>query len=140
MNFKAGNLLYYVLIMLLMIAPLRNVVAVPCDMEVMGNMQGMHEVSNHGVMPVDTTMSERDGAAMQSADIMHHQMSKHCCCNDCDVNCAGDCDFGISFSLLLHEINYSPVYQAGARPFSPASKILFRELTPPSRPPATLHS
>ena len=138
MNIKDNKLLHYVLIILLMIAPLRGVIAVPCD------MQEMNASSRATVMPgtvmSDSVMPAHDMSAMLSTDSMSSGMIEHGCCDDSTVNCSADCDLGINFSLISQETSYSPVFNNSFKSVSFSSKILFRELTPPSRPPANLHS
>ena len=112
------------LIILLMFAPLRGVVAVPCDFTIMGDA-----AEHHSMMPA------HDMSAMPPAD-----MNEHNCCEDVSLNCPGVCDLGLSFSLPTGAASYSPVYKFSFKPAAFSSEILFRELTPPSRPPAKLHS
>jgi hypothetical protein len=132
MNIKRYRLLHYVLIILMMIMPLRGVIAAQCDVEKM-HMEEMGASSNkvvmHGAMA-------HDMSAMQFAD----EVQKHHCCDNASVLCSGICDLGINISLMPQQSFYSPVYTSSFKPVAFSSKILFRELTPPSRPPATLHS
>ncbi|MFV9616642.1 MAG: hypothetical protein ACNYZG_11845 [Gammaproteobacteria bacterium] len=79
-------------------------------------------------------------SAMLSMDSMSSEMNGHGCCDDLSSNCSAACDLGITVSLILQETSYAPVYKDGFKSVSLSSKILFRELTPPSRPPANLHS
>jgi len=135
-NIEHRKLLNYVLIILLMVAPLRGVVAAHCDMVKM-SMQEMDVSSNTIVMHAPMM---HDMSAMQSTGSVPADTSKHHCCDDASASCSGVCDLGISFSLMLQEISYSPVYKSSFNSVPFTSKILFRELTPPSRPPATFHS
>lgn len=112
-----------------MLAPVRGVFAIPCDM-------GEMEVSSGSSM----THESHDMSAMLSADAMQMDMGKFNCCDDLSIDCSGGCDLGISVSLVLPEISYAPVYKNSFSLISSSYKTLFRELTPPSRPPANLHS
>ncbi len=118
--------------MLMMVAPLRGIVAAPCDMAEMNAspdvvMQG-HDMS--------ATLSTNS----LSADLMESEMKGHGCCDDISINCSGDCDLGINISLIAQGVSYSPVYKNSVAVDSFTYKTLFRELTPPSRPPANFHS
>ena len=103
------------------------------------DMHTMQVSSGHTVMH-NSDNHEHNMSAMHAAASMHQYMHKHCCCHDCKNNCSGGCDLGVSLSLLQQVSFYSPVYESFLRPVTLTSKILFRELEPPSRPPATLHS
>jgi hypothetical protein len=132
-NINNNNLLHYVLIILLMIAPLRSLAAVNCDMD------AMHVASSHAAMS-GTVMQGHDMSAMHSVDTMHDARHKCCCCGDASAVCSGACALGINASLIQQTTLYSPVYTTCYKLDAFSSEILFRELTPPSRPPATLHS
>ncbi len=109
-----------------MFTPLTGVVAGHCDMgDVMGNR---------------AEMPAHDMSAMLSTDTMSSEMGGHGCCDDLSINCSDACDLGVNVSLVLQETSYAPVYKDSFKSVSLSSKILFRELTPPSRPPANLHS
>jgi len=121
-----------------MFAPLRGVVAAHCDM---GDMGEMDVSSSSAAIPGSVIpVPAHDMSAMLSTDSMPSEMNEHSCCDDVSVNCSGACDLGINFSLILQETSYSPVYKNSFKSVSLSSKTLFRELTPPSRPPANLHS
>ena len=113
--------------MLMMAAPLRGIVAAPCDMAEMNASP-------------DVVMQGHDMSAMLSADSMESEMKGHGCCDDISINCSGDCDLGINISLIAQGASYSPVYKNSVAVNSFTYKTLFRELTPPSRPPANFHS
>jgi hypothetical protein len=118
-----------------MFAPLSGVVAAHCDM---GDMGEMDVSSSSAVMSYHMNMAH-DMSAMLS-DSMSSEMNEHSCCDDLSVNCSGSCDLGVNFSLILQETSYSPLYENSFKSVSFSSKTLFRELTPPSRPPANLLS
>ena len=120
-----------------MFAPLSGVVAAHCDMEEMDVSSGSAAMPSSVILAYDMA---HDMSAMLSTDSMSSEMNEHSCCDDVSVNCSGACDLGINFSLILQETPYSPVYKNSFKSVSFSSKILFREQTPPSRPPANLHS
>jgi hypothetical protein len=138
-NIKYHKPLHYVLIILLILAPLRSAMAaqqVPCDMADMD----MGKTS----MSVSDTVQ----ASAQSHDMSLHEMpadqiqtnqsaaDHQCCC--CDSDCVSNCDMGVTASLVMQASSYSPVYVNASNSISFKSEILVRALTPPSRPPAYL--
>ncbi|NOQ70185.1 MAG: hypothetical protein GQ573_08770 [Gammaproteobacteria bacterium] len=136
MNIKDNKLLHYVLIILLMIAPLRGVVATQCNMGDMGEM----DISSASAVMLSSAILAHDMSAMLSTDSKISEMNEHGCCDDASVNCSGACDLGVNISLVLQETSFAAVYQNSINSVLISSKTLFRELTPPSRPPANLHS
>lgn len=127
MNIKRHNLLHYTLIILLMFAPLRGAMAAHCDMAT------MDDSSRHAEM-----MAGHDMSAMMTMDSGQMDMSASNCCDDISSKCASACDLGVNASLVLKEITYSPVFENSTNLVPVSSKTLFRELTPPSRPPAKI--
>ena len=123
-----------------MFAPLSGVVAAHCDMADMGEMDVS---SSSAVMPSSVILAydmAHDMSAMLSTDTAPSKMNGHSCCDDLSINCSGACDLGVNISLILQETSYAAVYKNSSKSVSLSSKTLFRELTPPSRPPANLHS
>jgi hypothetical protein len=135
-NSKRYKLLHYVLIVLLMFTPLSGVVAAHCDMVDMAEM----DASSGGAVMPGSVILAHDMSTMFSTDSMSSEMNGHSCCDDLSSNCSAACDLGINVSLVLQETSYAAVYKNSFKSVSVSSKILFRELTPPSRPPANLHS
>ena len=127
MNINYHKLLHFLLITFLMMAPLRGVLADHCDMAGMGDMD-MSEMMSH-----DMSESMID-------DSMQSDINEYNCCEDISANCSDACDIGVNVSLLLQHTQYLPVYNNSFSLNSLSYKTLFRELTPPSRPPASLHS
>jgi len=129
-NSKRYKLLHYLLIILLMFAPLPVVMAAHCDMDAF---------SGSAVMP-GSAMEAHDMSAMLLTDSMSSEKYGHGCCDDLSAKCSIACDLAINVSLILQETPYSPAYNVSFQSASLTLKTLFRELTPPSRPPANLHS
>jgi len=127
-NLNYSSLLRYLLMVLLMIAPVHTVTAMPmntshCDMAVMSNMSSAveHQVHQHHA---DT--------------INESQQTQHACCC-CDTsNCIANCGMGMTVSLLIKISSYSPVFVHTEKLIPPSVDILQRALSPPSRPPLTL--
>jgi len=61
------------------------------------------------------------------------------CCNG-DAPCSSSCHFAISASLFLQAADYSPSFINTDTFAIISSALLVRELSPPSRPPLSLHS
>ena len=126
-DIKHYTLLRYVLIILLMLAPFRSVIAMSsphCDM---ADMSASH--------PMDS-MSSGKSMSHHHPDTSTIAVKHKCCC--CDTgNCAGNCDMGMSVSLLVQDTFYAPVIVAITASVIVSSDLLIRALTPLSRPPAT---
>jgi hypothetical protein len=124
-----------------MFTPLSGVMAAQCDM---ADIAEMHVSTNSAVMPGSVMpahdISDMLSTDMLSIDSMHSAMNQHDCCDDLSFNCSAGCDLGVNITLILQQTSYSPVYKYSFKSALISSKILFRELTPPSRPPANLHS
>ncbi len=115
MNTKANKSLHYVLIILMMFAPVSGVLAAQpesCDM------------SNMSSMDSDT-----------SQEYILQTEKNNCCDTD---NCAGTCDMGMTVSLFIQTSSYSPVFLAVTESVALSTEVLIRSLAPPSRPPADL--
>ncbi len=119
-----------------MFAPLSGVVAAHCNM---ADMAEMDTSPGSAVMPGSVILAH-DMSAMFSTDSMPSEMNGHSCCDDLSTNCSAACDLAVNVSLVLQQTSYAAVYKNSFKSVSVSSKILFRELTPPSRPPANLHS
>ena len=119
-----------------MFAPLSAVAAAHCNM---ADMVEMDASPGSAVMP-GSVIRAHDMSAMFSTDSMSSEMNGHSCCDDLSTDCSVACDLGINVSLVLQQTSYAAVYINSFKSVSVSSKILFRELTPPSRPPANFHS
>jgi len=130
-NIKRYRSLHYLLIIFLMLAPFRSVMAISsphCDMDAMSASDEMNVEMR--VMSSGEAMLHQHTVADTTA--VHHK----CCCCD-GGNCAGNCDMGMSVSLVVHESLYAPVIVAVTESLIISSAILIRALTPLTRPPAT---
>lgn len=121
--------MHYVIIILLMITPLRSVLASApalsyCDMADMDMTAKTMSMQMH-VVSVDAVINKQ-------AETDH----KYSCCDG--ATCASNCDMGMSVSILIQSSSYLPVYINTTTLTLPASNLLVRALTPPSRPPVIL--
>jgi len=129
-NIKQNNVLRYVLIILLMFAPMRSVLAEQASHCNMDDMSAMSATASTHQMQ----LSQPD---LIPDHINQSQQSQHeCCC--CDAgSCAGNCDMGMTVSLLMQVSSYSPHFVNPEKLMLSATALLLRTLSPPSRPPLT---
>ena len=133
---KTYNLLRWFLIVMLTITPLRAVTAdvSGCKMKTADNVHTASMMSDHAAGHHQTGQHEQMTKADDSSAVSH----QCCCCSDSTSACAGNCDMGVTASLILQELSYSVAVLAVSESVITTSNILLRELTPPSRPPAAL--
>ena len=129
MNINRCKFMHYVLIILLMITPLRSVLAsMPalshCDMADMD-------------MTVKTMSMQMQAVSVDTVINKQAETDNTCCCCD-GATCASNCDMGMSASILIQSSNYTPVFINTKTLTLSASNLLVRALTPPSRPPVIL--
>jgi UDP-3-O-[3-hydroxymyristoyl] glucosamine N-acyltransferase len=130
-NVKSYKLLHFVLIVLLMFAPMRDVLASSpshCEMAAME----MSDMDMHAAAPVVSEQVPQAVVINKSAGV-HHK----CCCCDGN-NCAGNCDMGMAVSMLMQVSIYNPVFIRTNSFVVSSIDVLARALTPPSRPPLKL--
>lgn len=121
--------MHCVLIILLMITPLRSVLASEsalshCDVADMD-------------MTAKTLSMQRHVVSAEAVVNQQAATDHQCCCCD-DTTCASDCDMGMSVSILIQSSGYLPFFINKKTLTLPASNLLIRALTPPSRPPVIL--
>lgn len=149
-----NKILRFLLILLLMITPMRGLLAAQlthCNMQDMNSALSselVHDMSSHDMTGHDMSghdMSDHDMShyyssadddmVMPDADQQHSVNNKCCCCDD---GCNSQCDMGLSVVLILQVSDYMPVFVNAANSISVSPQVLVRALTPPSRPPAQL--
>lgn len=110
-----------------MIAPMRSVMAEQDSHCEMDEMSAMTSTMSHQMHQSQSGLDEPQQAKVQDK----------CCC--CDGNsCAGNCDMGMTASILMRDSVFAPVFDSVADVALYSSKILARALTPPTRPPLKL--
>lgn len=120
------------LIILLMIAPMRSVMAEQDSHCEMDEMSAMTSTMSHQMHQAQSGLDESQQDEPQQAKVQDK-----CCC--CDGNsCAGNCDMGMTASILMRDSVFTPVFDSVADVALFSSKILARALTPPTRPPLKL--
>jgi len=127
-NKNTRNILNWVLIAMMVMLPMRSVMAfveTACEM----HDQASQVVENHSAH----MMHQMDEDVQIDAD---ESQNNDCC--DSDISCTGDCSTGISVSFITQSAVMLPVWNKTA--FNPlvSNNLVFRDLTPPLRPPANL--
>ncbi len=131
MNLKRYNLLRYLLVILLIIAPLRSVLAEQgshCDMANMSAEMATDSIHH---------MHHMEQASSHTGKTEQAPLSHNCCC--CEGNsCASNCEMSVSASIFMQASSYVPVFVSAADTVLYSSDVLARALAPPSRPPLNL--
>ena len=144
---KNHNLLRYVLIILLMLAPLRSVLAsqlMACGMDMSAVAEDVAISTSSSVRAAQVSehcqhmqKMAADNAETEVVSDSDHLM-KRCC--DSNSACSADCHFSITLSLFLPRADYSPVLLGTGIFENISTTPIVRELAPPSRPPLSLYS
>lgn len=154
MNINRHKFIHYLLIVLLTCAPFRSVMALQTqachsgedamashsdymsagmnDSDVLVSVQ-MDSHAHHQSMMMEKSAEADIVNADSSADVSANQ----CCCDD-HSNCQSGCDMGTMASLIVQQSLYSPILIDASESVMVPSSLLVRELTPPSRPPASI--
>ena len=128
MDKNTRNIVNWVLIAMMVMLPLRSVMAVAhtaCDM----HDQASQVVEDHSMhmMHQMNEQAQMDAGKSQDSD----------CC-DSEISCSADCGIGMSVSYIAQSTVMLPaLYETAFNPLV-NNNLVFRELTPPTRPPANL--
>jgi len=127
-NKNTRSILNWVLIAMMVMLPMRSVMAFAqsaCEMHdqasqaVKGhNMHMMHQIA--------------EDAQSDTAESQNHD-----CC-DSNISCTGDCSTGMNVSFITQSAVMLPVLNKTAFNVLVSNNLVFRDLTPPLRPPANL--
>ena len=126
MNQTARNMLNWVVVIMMVMLPMRGVLALPqaaCDMHEMAfHAAGDHSAHemHHAVEPVQTETAN----------------ASDCC--DSATHCAGDCGMGTGFSFIAPSIISVPSSTGSGVRSRVTDHLVAREIAPPVRPPANL--
>lgn len=139
MNIKHHKLLHYVLIILLMFAPLRSVFAMQlmgCDMD--ASSEG---ASSAKIVQSSTEHCQHMLGNVKVSDRVDHPIdhAAKSCCSD-DGPCSTSCHFSVTASLFMQQAGYSPALLNSDTFDNVSCALIVRELNPPSRPPLPLYS
>jgi hypothetical protein len=124
-NKKTRNILNWVLIVMMVMLPLRGVMAFA------QSTCKMHDqaMEGHGMHMMH----------MMAEDVqIDADESQNCDCCKGDITCSGDCSIGMSVSFITQSAVMLPALNKTA--FNPLvnNNLVFRDLTPPLRPPENL--
>ena len=120
-----------------MIAPVRSVMAEQDSHCEMDDMSAMTSTMSHQMHQSQSGLDESQQDEPQQDEPQQTKVQDKCCCCDCN-SCAGNCDIGMTASILMRDSVYAPVFDNVADVALFSSKILARALTPPTRPPPKL--
>jgi len=135
-SIKHHNILHYLLVMLLIVAPLRSVFAMQAMVcEDMSTELQQSRVTD-SALPTDhcRTMMPVAGAAPAAG---LSAQSYNTCCHD-DGACKSDCHFTMSVSLPIYQGEYTAVLFGTETLDADSTILVVRELNPPFRPPLSL--
>ncbi len=132
MNLNLRNSLHYILILMMVIAPLRALQAMPSHCGDDGEMAMETAVMDAlGVAPAAPAGETAEDLAAADAIPVQHD----CCCCDGASACQTGCDMGVAPTLLLNEMVLRPVSLAiTTLPELPTASF-GRHPAPPVRPP-----
>lgn len=121
-------MLNWVLIAMMLMLPLRGVMAVDettCEL----HDQASTEVMGHNMHMAHLTADDVAIDAEQSND---------CCCCESSMNCTSDCGIGTSVPFISQSAIILPALNETAYHSHVDNDLIFRDLAPPVRPPASL--
>lgn len=121
-------MLNWLLIVLMALLPLRNATAfeqVNCQMHDQSSM----EMSGHDMHAMHG-MSHMDSSDTTAPD--------NCCCCDNGMSCNGDCGLGLGASFIVQSAITVPVISDTTCRIHINATLVFRDVSPPIRPPENL--
>lgn len=156
-------LLHWLLIVMITISPLRAVVAggTLCNMPDTADEAMSHptvsrtDIAHPASQPVQAGMSHLEHAGHfvppaglvddvdaddVDTDNMDAANNHSCCCCDSFGACDNQCDMGMHLTLLLQHATAQPQQLAVSHSEIISYQPVFRQPTPPSRPPSFIHS
>ena len=112
---------------MMVMLPLRGVIALDqsaCEM----HNEASQEMVDHGL---HTMHLMTDGVQMDANESQN-------CCSDLLMNCTSNCGIGMSLSLIMQSAITFPAQNETAFRTHVNNNLVFRDLAPPIRPPASL--
>ena len=112
---------------MMVLLPLRGVMALDqsaCEM----HNEASEEVVDHGSHAMHLMV---EGAQMDADETQN-------CCSDLSMNCNSDCGIGMSVSFFMQSAITVPAQNETAFRTHVNNNLVFRDLAPPIRPPASL--
>ena len=127
-NKNTRSIINWALIAVMMLLPMRSVMAFAqstCEM----HDQAPQAVKVHSMHMMHQVVEDSQSDTAESQN--------HDCC-DSDISCTGDCSTGTSVSFITQSAVMLPVLNKTAFNVLVSNNLVFRDLTPPLRPPANL--
>ncbi|MGB5456148.1 MAG: hypothetical protein WBO73_09480 [Gammaproteobacteria bacterium] len=129
MDLRQHNLLNWILITIMVMLPLRSVIASDrstCDMHEQASPQDSgHHLHHHQVM----------GEADHQNTIATND---ECCCCEGSISCHANCSISLGAGVIMPPALSVPTLNVSSIRTQVASNPVFRERIPPIRPPAYL--
>jgi hypothetical protein len=126
-NKNTRNILNWIVIAMMVMLPLRGVIALDqsaCEM----HDEASEEMVDHSL---HTMHLMTEGVQMDANESQN-------CCSDLSMNCNSDCGIGMSVSFLMQSAIAVPAQNETAFRTHVNNNLVFRDLAPPIRPPASL--
>jgi len=120
-------MLNWIVIAIMVMLPLRGVIALDqstCEM----HNEASQEVVDHSLHEMHL-MTE--GAQIDTNESQN-------CCSDLSMNCNSDCGIGMNVSFIMQSAITFPAQNETAFRTHVNNNLVFRDLAPPIRPPASL--
>ena len=121
------NMLNWLLITMLVMSPLQTAQAID---------QSCHMDEQVSDQPAEH--HAHAGHAMPETDNDETAVSGNCCCCDNAMSCNADCGIGMSAPVIMQHALTVPVLNTSSFRTRVVHNLVFRELIPPTRPPAYL--
>lgn len=128
MNKITRSILNWVLIAMMVMLPMRSVMAFA---------QSACEMHDHVSKAVENHSAHMMHQIAKDAQSDTAESQNNDCCNG-GISCTGDCSTGMSVSFITQSAVMLPVLNNTAFNVLVSNNLVFRDLTPPLRPPANL--
>jgi len=132
-NNSTRNMFNWVLVTMMVMLPLRAVLAID-----QSSCQMHDETDQHSSAQQSTVHHKHLGHMMFDADQNDVADSHNCCCCDNSASCNYDCGIGMNASIIMQQGMTVPVLNKASLRTHVENNLVFRELIPLTRPPAYL--
>ncbi len=140
------KIFHWLVIITLAIAPLRGVMAMNISDDQMQDESSGHldvtsaifTSANYSVRLAGIADNSKISGRVDTT--VATTASMYCCSGDVSMTCKVDCSISVNMSLTVPSFFYSPIFNKTINQAVVHNSLLFRELTPPFRPPTHLPS
>jgi hypothetical protein len=113
---------------MMVVLPLRSLQAVE-----QSNCQEQDQASHHAAE------HHWDHERWMPAEVQHESAAADiCCCCESSISCFSDCGMSVNTSIIMQHVLAVAISDKSSIRTQVENSLLFRELTPPIRPPAYL--